>query len=57
MDRGAWWAKFLGSQRVGHNRGTEQQQEHVRLKRGEAVESGFSCKRDHETHAQRGCEK
>ena len=49
--------QFLGSQRVGHNRGTKQQQQHVRLKRGETVESGFSCKRDHKTYAQGGCEK
>ena len=48
--------QFLGSQRVGNNRVTKQQQR-VRLKQKETVESGFSYKRGHKTYAQDGCEK
>ena len=33
MDRGAWWAKFMGLQRVGHDWVTKEQRQQLFFKR------------------------
>ena len=32
MDRGAWWVRSIGSQRVGHDRGTKHAKPYSRVK-------------------------